>query len=235
MIKIESFVLRLEHLVTTTLQAINRMLTALVVLVSIWAADAVVSIMTGNNLITFLNWPTIAAVMAAIALEGTGVMSSMAALELHRFNQERGALPAAPEGLAWGVAATQIAISILIMALSAFASNGILISAVLLALLSATGTAAMMLHEDCQTRQKSLSKAVNVALAIDGPEQEPLPVDEQASTRDRVYAYFVENAHDTNANAARLLGIKPGIVGHWRRQLIAEGAIDANGTGTNHG
>jgi len=220
MSRVESWVARFEHLAISTLQSVNRVLVQIVVITGIWAADAVVSVRTGNNLIAFLGWDTFSAVLAAIALEASGVMASVSALQLHRFNQQRGSQPAAPEGLAWVVAAVQVAISVAIMILSAFVANGVVISGVLIALLSATATASMVLHEDCQVREKQRD--------ISPSPQPHAPV---PSARDKVLAFYLENPHAKQQAVAEATGVCRQRVGQLRQELLAEGAIDGDGEG----
>lgn len=205
--------------------------------VATWAvpvADGVVAVLAANNMATTLGFPLSVSVMAGIALEGVGIVSSKAALECHFYNQTRNNKPPVLEGLAWAVAGVQFAVGFALILVNAVMVNQMVLGLLSIGLLSATGTLAHMLRSDVRARQDRQLPApvvVNAMPRLVDVDQEPLTAIEQASTRDRVAAHFVENPHDTNANAARLLCIKPGIVGHWRRQLTAEGAIPANGTG----
>lgn len=204
--------------------------------VATWAvpvADGVVAVLAANNMATTLGFPLSVSVMAGIALEGVGIVSSKAALECHYYNQTRNNKPPVLEGLAWTVAGVQFAVGFALILVNAVMVDRMVLGLLSIGVLSATGTLAHMLRSDVRARQSQQQPAPVVASVA----EEPPTVDDivdafaQPDKRQRLAAYFVENPHATNASAARMTGIPASTVRVWRQEMIEAGEIEHNGTG----
>lgn len=206
----------IRHAVTATVDTFEECFSA----VAIPGADAAVALLAAQNMVQQLGFSLSVAIITGVALEGTGLVTSRAALRCYDYNQTRA--PGSPKALAWlawTLVGLQFGIGCVLVAVNTVAANAMLFGVLTVALLGSIGTLAHVIEAQVKARQSSAT----IAAATEPVAQPP--------ARERIMAYFVENPHDTSAHAATELSIPPATVSKWRRQLVADGAIPANGDG----
>lgn len=209
--------------------------------VATWAvpvADGVVAVLAANNMATTLGFPLSVSVMAGIALEGVGIVSSKAALECHYYNQVRGSKPPVLEALAWVVAGIQFGVGFALILVNAVMIERMVLGLLAIGVLSTTGTLAHMLRDDVRAREKSPSpQATPQAQALvaettisNAPEvAESTQAVRQASARERVLAFYIANPTASQIEAASACELSRQRVGQLLAELEREGAISRNG------
>lgn len=209
-------------------------------MLSVWAVDGVGAWLAAENLIRVLGYSRGLALLIGVALEVTGVVVIDAALAARRYNQTHQGEPPVMATLAWVVTIAQFAVTATMIMLNAVWVDARIYSFGAIALLTTLSTIGHMIKNDVDAREKSPSvqtpaaSVAPVAAIVDSVAAEPTTDDEpveQPDKRQQLRAHFVENPHDTNANAARHTGIPASTVRVWRQEMIEAGEIEQNGTG----
>lgn len=236
----------IEQRIIGFFESIEHIAVSIAVIVSPWLADLVVAGLAVRNVQQILAWPLWLSVAVGAGLEGLGMATAGVALELRRYNAQRGADdPPAPVGLAWALVWMQFFGSVVLALLNTV--SGLMVWAIVaIPVLGGGGTLAQMLHDDhkkrladqaarraeathqaelAQRRAERAQRRAEVAQRVDQP------VD-AVDNRTAILEILRTNPHATQREVAQQVGISPQAVSKRLRALTTEGVIvAANGDG----